>query len=64
MSLLNPEEVEQEQYEMRDLQLQLLETNMLVKSLSVQLNDLKERVSGTCVNITWNFSWVYIDAIT
>ncbi len=47
MSLLNPEEVEQEQYEMRDLQLQLLETNMLVKSLSVQLNDLKERVSGT-----------------
>ena len=48
MSLLNPEEVEQEQYEMRDLQLQLLETNMLVKSLSVQLNDLKERVSGMC----------------
>ncbi|XP_064398624.1 inositol 1,4,5-trisphosphate receptor type 2-like isoform X2 [Halichondria panicea] len=44
MSLLNPEEVEQEQYEMRDLQLQLLETNMLVKSLSVQLNDLKERM--------------------
>ena len=58
MSLLNPEEVEQEQYEMRDLQLQLLETNMLIKSLSVQLNDLKEQVSGTCVNITWELSWV------
>ncbi len=48
MSLLNPEEVEQEQYEMRDLQQQLLDTTMLVKSLSVQLTELKERVC-TCI---------------
>ncbi len=56
MSLLNPEEVEQEQYEMRDLQQQLLETNMLVKSLAVQLNDLKERVSRIYVHCTFTWS--------
>ncbi len=44
MSLLNPEEAEQEQYEMRDLQQQLLDTTMLVKNLSIQLTELKERV--------------------
>jgi len=44
MSLQNTEDVETEQYEMKDLQQQLLSTNNLVKNLSIQLNELKERV--------------------
>lgn len=45
---LNPEEVEQEQNEMKDLQRQLKETTNLVKNLSSQLNDLREKVIKFC----------------
>ena len=43
---LNTEEVEQEQNEMKDLQRQLKETTNLVKNLSSQLNDLREKVTN------------------
>ena len=43
---LDTEEVEQEQNEMKDLQRQLKETTNLVKNLSSQLNDLREKVAN------------------
>ena len=43
---LATEEVEQEQNEMKDLQRQLKETTNLVKNLSSQLNDLREKVAN------------------
>ena len=43
---LDTEEVEQEQNEMKDLQRQLKETTNLVKNLSSQLNDLREKVAS------------------
>ena len=43
---LDTDEVEQEQNEMKDLQRQLRDTTLLVKTLSTQLNDLREKVSG------------------
>ena len=43
---LNTEEVEQEQNEMKELQRQLKETTSLVKNLSSQLNDLREKVAN------------------
>ena len=42
---LDTDEVEQEQNEMKDLQRQLRDTTLLVKTLSTQLNDLREKVS-------------------
>lgn len=41
---LNSEEPEQEQNEMKELQKQLLEATGLVKILSQQLNDLRDKV--------------------
>ena len=41
---LDSEEPEQEQNEMKDLQHQLTETTALVKFLSVQLGDLRDKV--------------------
>lgn len=49
---MNPEEVEQEHDDLKILQQQLLNTNALVKTLSAQLNELKERVSY--INRTWH----------
>ena len=42
---LDTDEVEQEQNEMKDLQRQLRDTTLFVKTLSTQLNDLREKVS-------------------
>ena len=41
---LNTEDVEQEQNEIKDLQRQLRDTTYIVKMLSSQLSDLRERV--------------------
>ena len=41
---LDMEEPEQEQNEMKDLQVQLEETNSLVKHLSTQLSELRDKV--------------------
>ena len=41
---LNTEEAEPEQNEMKDLQRQLKDTTSLVKTLSFQLSDLREKV--------------------
>ena len=50
---LNTEEVDQEQNEMKDLQRQLRDTTQLVRNLSSQLNELREKVNSveTCVHV-------------
>lgn len=47
---LNIEEPEQEQNEMKELQKQLIETTSLVKTLSHQLNELRDKVSYIHMN--------------
>ena len=46
---LDSEEPEQEQNEMKDLQHQLTETTALVKFLSVQLGDLRDKVKQNLI---------------
>ena len=55
---LDMDEPEQEQNEMKDLQVQLEETNSLVKHLSTQLSELRDKVhmmfENTCIYMCSN----------
>lgn len=54
---LAADDAESEQNELRNLQVQLAQTNELVETLSRQLNELKEQVSShiSVYNVTHRF---------
>ena len=51
MSLHSADDTEPEQNEIKDLREQLAETTSLVKTLSQQLGDLRDKVAFHCVHV-------------